>query len=120
MNTNKRPKEINDYLSLVVERLKAADPYKIVLFGSYAKGEAKPESDIDLMVILDNEYIPKDGTMQCKRNVKVIKLVRDMHYKYGIDFKIYSKAEFKNLKDRGSFFIEEVEKTGETIYEKWN
>jgi hypothetical protein len=37
-----------------------------------------------------------------------------------MDFKIYSKAEFKRLKDRGSFFISEVEKTGETIYEKWN
>jgi predicted nucleotidyltransferase len=55
MNTNNRSKEINDYLSLVVERLKAADPYKIVLFGSYAKGEAKPDSDIDLIVILEQK-----------------------------------------------------------------
>ncbi|MDR3124365.1 MAG: nucleotidyltransferase domain-containing protein [Endomicrobium sp.] len=119
MNT-KRPKEINDYLSLVVERLKAADPYKIVLFGSYAKGEAKPDSDIDLMVILDNEYLSKDGAEETKRDCKVIELVDDIHYKYGMDFKIFSRAEFQELKNRGSFFVYEVERTGETIYEKYN
>ncbi|MDR2395367.1 MAG: nucleotidyltransferase domain-containing protein, partial [Endomicrobium sp.] len=49
----------NDYLNKLVERLKAVDPYKIVLFGSYAKGIAKPDSDIDLLVILDNDKLTK-------------------------------------------------------------
>jgi predicted nucleotidyltransferase len=115
MNT-KRPKEINDYLNLVVERLKAADPYKIVLFGSYAKGEAKPDSDIDLMVILET----KDGADESKRNRNVTKLVRNIHYKFGIDFIIYSKAEFERSKERGNFFIEAIERMGKTIYEKWD
>jgi predicted nucleotidyltransferase len=116
-----KPKEVEEYLEKVVEKLKSTvSPYKIVLFGSYAKGEAKPDSDIDLMVILDNDYIPKDSPERSERNLNVLKLVRDIHYDYGMDFKIYSKAEFKRLKDKGSFFIGEVEKTGETIYEKWN
>ena len=120
MDTNNRPKEINDYLSQVVERLKAADPYKIVLFGSYAKGEAKPDSDIDLMVILDTDYVAKDFSEKAERNSSVRRLVYDIYYKYGMDFKIYSKTELKNLKERGNFFIDEVEQTGETLYEKWN
>lgn len=38
----------------VVDRLIAAsNPRKIILFGSYARGEQTPDSDLDLMVIED-------------------------------------------------------------------
>ena len=38
----------------VVERLiQAANPRKIILFGSYARGEQTPDSDVDLMIIKD-------------------------------------------------------------------
>ncbi|MDR1417945.1 MAG: nucleotidyltransferase domain-containing protein [Endomicrobium sp.] len=116
---NKRNKKINDYLNKVVERLKAADPYKIILFGSHAKGTAKPDSDIDLMVILDNEILTR-GEENSTRDCKIIKLIYDIYYKKGMDIQIYSRAEYNYLKNRDSFFIYEIEKTGETIYEKYH
>lgn len=112
--------EVNYVLNQLVERLKAADPYRIVLFGSYAKGIATRDSDIDLMVILNNDYIPLNYSDKLERNWKVKKLVLDINYEYPMDFKIYSRAEFKNLKEIGSFFIDEIEKSGKTIYEKWS
>ena len=39
----------------IVSRLLACDPYRIVLFGSYALGMEDSGSDIDLLVILDSE-----------------------------------------------------------------
>ncbi|MCL2335780.1 MAG: nucleotidyltransferase domain-containing protein [Endomicrobia bacterium] len=111
---------IDNVLNQLVERLKAADPYKIILFGSHAKGTAARDSDIDLMIILNNDYLPKTYSDKLERNWGVHKLVLDINYRYAMDVKIYSKAEFKNLKKRGSFFIEEIEKTGKTIYEKQN
>ncbi|MDR0602119.1 MAG: nucleotidyltransferase domain-containing protein [Treponema sp.] len=41
-------------VSDLVENLKAADPYKIVLFGSCARDKMTADSDIDLMVVLGN------------------------------------------------------------------
>jgi predicted nucleotidyltransferase len=117
---NKRSKEINDYLKKIIEKLKPADPYKIVLFGSYAKGTAKPDSDIDLMVLIDNDYIPLNHNDMLKIYSHVRDYIRDDEYIYGMDFKVFSRAEYKRLKDRDSFFIYEVEKTGETIYEKYH
>ncbi|MDR2192660.1 MAG: nucleotidyltransferase domain-containing protein [Endomicrobium sp.] len=58
---------IDNVLNQLVEKLKAADPYKIVLFGSHAKGTATPESDIDLMVILDNDDIAKTYSERLKK-----------------------------------------------------
>ncbi|MDR3125433.1 MAG: nucleotidyltransferase domain-containing protein [Endomicrobium sp.] len=55
MNT-KRPAKVDNYLNQIVERLKAADLCKILLFGSYSKGTTKPGSGIDLMVVLDSAH----------------------------------------------------------------
>lgn len=41
-------------IKTVVERLiQAANPRKVILFGSYARGEQTPDSDVDLMIIED-------------------------------------------------------------------
>jgi len=43
------------YIPIVVERIvKAFNPVKIILFGSRARGDAKPDSDVDLLVVLDS------------------------------------------------------------------
>jgi predicted nucleotidyltransferase len=111
---------IDNVLNQLVERLKAADPYRIILFGSYAKGTAVHDSDIDLMVILDNDFVPKSCAEKLERNFGVHELVLDINYEYAMDLKIYSRAEFQNRKYAGSFFIKEIEKTGKIIYEKRN
>ena len=42
-------------ISIMVERLRdALHPQRIILFGSHARGTAGPDSDIDLLVILDH------------------------------------------------------------------
>jgi len=43
-----------DDINKVVSRLiEAAHPRKIILFGSYARGDETPDSDVDIMVIED-------------------------------------------------------------------
>ncbi|MDR1196196.1 MAG: nucleotidyltransferase domain-containing protein [Endomicrobium sp.] len=111
---------IDNVLNQLIEKLKAANPYKIILFGSYAKGTAASDSDIDLIVILDNYYISRDYKDEVKRYIAVRKLILDINRNHAMDLKVYSKAEFNMKKRNGNFFIQEIEKTGKTIYEKWN
>lgn len=112
--------EINEILNQLIDRLKAADPYKIVLFGSWAKGTAKDGSDIDIVIVTDDFSVSKDFQDRLDKRIYINDLISDLPYKYDVDFKVYSKAELQMLKERGSFFIDEVEKTGKTIYEKEN
>lgn len=48
-------------ISLIAQRLAAvaSSPAKVMLFGSYARGEATEESDVDLLVI-EKEIADKD------------------------------------------------------------
>ena len=42
-------------IGIMVERLRAAlHPQRIILYGSHARGTAGPDSDIDLLVIVDH------------------------------------------------------------------
>lgn len=116
-----KPKEVVKFLNKIVEKLKTSvSPYKIVLFGSYAKGKAKPDSDIDLMVILDSNYLSRTNGERNERDRSVEDLLIGVRYRYGMDLKIFSRADYKKLKDKDSFFVWEIERTGETLYEKQN
>jgi uncharacterized protein len=43
------------------------DPQKIILFGSYARGTYGPDSDVDLLVIMNVEGSKKEITIQIDR-----------------------------------------------------
>ena len=50
----------NPVLSQVVDRLAAAfQPSRIYLFGSQARGDAGPDSDYDLMVVVPDDATPR-------------------------------------------------------------
>jgi uncharacterized protein len=48
------PAELRPIVDEMVRRIvEVADPVAVVLFGSYARGTARPDSDVDLLVIAD-------------------------------------------------------------------
>ncbi len=52
-------KTIKDKLHLIVEKYK---PEKIILFGSYATGNPNPDSDVDLLFILETGEVIYERT----------------------------------------------------------
>jgi predicted nucleotidyltransferase len=57
----------SEKIQQAVERLvAAANPSKVILFGSYARGDATENSDLDLMVI-EQEVVSKFDEMVCLR-----------------------------------------------------
>ena len=108
----------NVYIDQLLEVLKQADPYRIILFGSCVKGNTTENSDIDMMVILDNNDVAKTYEDRIKKRLFINRLVRDINYKIALDILVYSKEEYERIKKFGNYFIEEIEKTGKIIYEK--
>ena len=110
--------ELDTALDNLILLLKPSDPYKIILFGSHAKGSSGKSSDIDIMVILDNNHVSKSYTERLNKKINIRNLVLEINRKIPLDILVYSKEELNILRNNGNYFIEEIDKTGKIIYEK--
>jgi predicted nucleotidyltransferase len=86
-------------------------PDKIILFGSYAYGMPTPDSDVDLLVIMNTtaKYID--------RYVAVSNTLYPREFPVDIIVKTPKEIEAE-LKKRGNFFMREVLTKGKVIYER--
>jgi predicted nucleotidyltransferase len=112
--------DINAVLDDLVFSLRPSDPYRIILFGSYARGNPNENSDIDLMVILDDNHVSKTYAERLNKRISIRKLVLEINRKVPLDILVYSKAELQKIKEHGNYLIDEIEKTGKILYEKTN
>ena len=49
-----------NYIQQIIEKLKPLNPHKVILFGSYAYGTITKHSDIDLLVVTNDDVMPKN------------------------------------------------------------
>jgi len=78
--------------------------WRLYLFGSYAKGRARAESDIDLAVFLDQDEI--DGFDE---DLQLLRLTRNVDLR--IEPHSFSRRDFENPDP----FVREIINTGERI-----
>ncbi len=98
-------------LPQVVQRLvTAVAPQKIVLFGSHAYGAPGPDSDVDLLVVLDR---PGSRT---ERYLAVAEQLRPR--RFPVDLIVRTPTEIEQALTGGDFFIQEILARGRVLYER--
>jgi len=107
-----------DIISKIVQSLIGLNIYKIILFGSYARGTATEDSDIDLLVVLDTEEFAKTFKDRMARNLTISNALLDINREFAMDIIVYSHGEFEYLDKKESDFIKEIKNTGVEIYAK--
>jgi len=85
-------------------------PKRIVLFGSYARGDADEESDLDLFVEMETSRRPPERAIE-------IASVFGLH-PWPMDIFVYTPEEVKQLRGKGGTLLEEVEREGRVLYEQ--
>ncbi|MCP4372441.1 MAG: nucleotidyltransferase domain-containing protein [Deltaproteobacteria bacterium] len=108
------------YLPLILERLKTLHPQKVVLFGSYAYGTPREESDFDLLVVLDNDDMPQTFQENMKNKLLVRKAIWELSKKNSIDLLVYTKPMYRKFQELGSMFAREISQKGKVLYEADN
>ena len=86
----------------------AANASRIILFGSHARGEAKEDSDVDLMIIAESN-LPR-----FKRSRNLYKLLRP--YPFGMDLLVYTPKEIERGRRSPVSFVSTVLREGKTLY----
>jgi predicted nucleotidyltransferase len=66
---------LEDALNIMTERIVSGfQPERIIVFGSYARGEARADSDIDLLVVMP------DGTDRRQTAIAIMEALHDVHF----------------------------------------
>lgn len=89
--------------------IKKYEPEKIFLFGSFAYGKPKENSDIDLLVI------KKTKGRFGSRLFEVAKLIKS---KMGTDILVYTPKEWERGLKKNYYFFKEIKNKGKLVYEK--
>ncbi|MCB4790538.1 MAG: nucleotidyltransferase domain-containing protein [Elusimicrobia bacterium] len=109
---------LNLYFNDIVKSIKKVEPYKIILFGSYATGMVRKDSDIDLLIVLNTNGIAKNYNQRLKKKILVRNSILEFSKKMPIDLLVYSKDEYKKFIELKSSFAREIMKNGKVLYEK--
>jgi len=83
-------------------------PQKIILFGSYAYGTPRPESDVDLLVIIDTQISELE---------QAAVICRAIPYRFGLDLVVYTPQRLAQRLEWGDSFLREIMQRGVTLYE---
>jgi predicted nucleotidyltransferase len=103
------PQEAID--EVVAQIAEAFNPQKIILFGSYAFGNPQPESDLDLLVVMDADDRTRRQSLEIRRHLGVM---------FGLDLVVYSEEQLDERIKMGDWFLREILETGKVVYERAN
>jgi hypothetical protein len=71
-----------------------------------------------MVVILDNNDVAKNYEERLQKKLYINKLVRKINHKIPLDILVYSREEYKIVKNCENYFIDGIERTGKILYEK--
>ncbi len=113
-------KDKKSYLPLIVSRLKNLGIQKIILFGSLTSGDVHLDSDIDLIVVTNDDHLPKSYKEKSEVYLKVSSALTDITRKIPIDLIVYTKPMYNKFNELGSLFSKEISQKGIVLYESDN
>lgn len=104
-----------EYISrLILKEISSPKPLSIVLFGSFAKGNASADSDIDVVIVYPHSKNKPVISKELSEAEKKITSLFGNHLS-SVPFSI---DEFQNKLKRKDAFINEIVRTGKVIYGK--
>ena len=102
---------VGETLPVAIQRIiEALHPEKIILFGSFANGNPTPDSDVDLLVIMETDAVNKERSWAVSR----LLLPRT----FPVDILVRTPQEIERSIVKGDFFIRDILTQGKVLYER--
>lgn len=98
-------KTIRSLVGMIAEKFQ---PQKIILFGSYARGAIRPESDIDLLVIMETQLRPIQQALEIRQFINPL---------FGLDLIVYTPQQLQQRLAMGDSFLQDILAEGLVLYE---
>ena len=90
------------------------DPEMVILFGSRARGEATPESDVDLIVIQKGPLV--GNRSKVREEARLYKALARVRVRK--DILVYSRDDVEYWKDSRNYVLARALREGRVLYER--
>jgi predicted nucleotidyltransferase len=97
--------EIKKFCDELAKRFK---PSKIILFGSYAQGNPRMDSDVDLLIAMPGNM---GGAIMADRMIEQLKP------RFAVDLIVKSEKEINRRLKQQDFFLQQAIREGQVLYE---
>lgn len=86
-------------------------PNQVILFGSYAYGKPRRDSDVDLLIIMDTSLRP---------SLQAAQIYLEIEHSFPLDIVVRTPQQVEKRLQEGDFFLQEILAKGVTLYEAPN
>jgi uncharacterized protein len=108
MNTSQSVNQAS--LDEIIRRIvEVAAPDRIILFGSAARGEMGPHSDLDLLIIKSGDFHRRNLAKQIYTNMRDID--------YAVDIVVVTSEDVERYRDSHALVIKPALREGRVIYD---
>ena len=107
------PSEEDSLIREMVDTIvRKANPDTVILFGSRARGDAQPHSDVDLLIVEPEPFSPqrsrRQETPRLYLAVRKLAIARDLL--------LYSRDDFEQLKDSAHHIVGRAQREGKVLH----
>jgi predicted nucleotidyltransferase len=93
--------------------VREANPDTVILFGSRARGDARPDSDVDLLIVEPEPFSPQRS--RCQETARLYLALRKLAM--GKDLVLYGRDEVERLKDSAHPVVGRALREGRVLYQ---
>jgi len=106
----RNPKRVPEEVKKIVEQIvKNYNPEKVILFGSFAYGKPKKDSDVDLLIIKRTRK---------RFGARLFEVAKFIKSELGTDILVYTPKEWEEGLKKKYYFFQEINQKGKILYEK--
>jgi len=102
----------------IIKSLEPLNPTKIILFGSYAYGKPFKDSDIDILIVTSDNFIPTSYNDFIQLKFNYSNALTEIRKNTPLDILVHTIPMHKKFLDNSSSFSKEIIKKGKVIYER--
>lgn len=110
----------NEIIAQIHLSLQHLNVSKVILFGSYSKGTQTDNSDIDLLVVTNDNFIFESFAQKMEVKIKIANALNSLRKFADIDLIVHTKPMYDRFIQLNSGFKKEILSSGSVIYEANN
>jgi len=99
----------------IIEKLEPLNLNRVVLFGSYAYGTPHNDSDIDLYVVTNDDFMPQSFQEKMNIKLKVINALDELTDRIAMDIIVHTQKMNEKFVELNSYFARTIYGKGEVL-----